>query len=242
MNAGSGLLVWEALRHAPEGGVYAAVRSQQQVQAIQEQAEKLPQLMRPVVIAAPMAQLPDRLAALAPNVCFDSIVGRNVLMSELDKVAVVQQLLQLLQPLGVLVLAENLTRHTQRLYRLLDATKLDAKLYERLAVAEEEIYANSADPMVNWDVEDLRSVLTAAGVKVTIGVEHYPTQLYVSPDLLNRWFSANATDPKRPAYVEYLSCYLSAPEISLIRAFFERSLLNRTVDWSTTVAFLKAIA
>ncbi len=241
VNAGSGLLVWEALRHAPEGGVYAVVRNQQQAEAIQEQAEKLPQLMRPVVVAAPLAQLPNRLAALAPNVCFDSIVGRNVLMSELDKVAVVQQLLQLLQPLGVLVLAENLTRHTQRLYRLLDATKLDAKLSERLAMAEEEIYANPVDPMVNWDVEDLRLALTAVGVNVKITVEHYPTQLYVSPDFLNRWFSASAADSKRPAYVEHLSRYLSAPEISLVRALFERSLSNRTVDWSTTVAFLKAI-
>ncbi|MDV2992582.1 MAG: hypothetical protein N4J56_002236 [Chroococcidiopsis sp. SAG 2025] len=108
-------------------------------------------------------------------------------------------------------------------------------------MAEEEIYANPADPMVNWDVEDLRLALTAAGVKVTIEAEHYPTQLYVSPELLNRWFSGNATGTKRPAYVEYLSRYLSAPEISLIRSLFERSLLNRTIDWSTTVAFLKAI-
>ena len=106
------------------------------------------------------------------------------------------------------MLAENLTRHTQRLYRLLDASKLDAELYKRLAAAEEEIYANSADPMVNWDVEDLRSGLTAAGVKVKITIEHYPTQLYVSPDLFNRWFSANATDLKRPAYVERVSIAL----------------------------------
>ncbi|MGL4617534.1 MAG: hypothetical protein ACRCZS_00505 [Chroococcidiopsis sp.] len=242
VNAGSGLLVWEALRHAPEGGVYAVVRNQQQAEAIQEQAEKLPLLMRPVVASMPLDELPHKLASLAPNVLFDSIVGRNALSNELDKVAVVQQLLQLLQPLGVLVLAENLTRHTQRLYRLLDATKLDAKLSERLAMAEEEIYANPADPMVNWDVEDLRLALTATGVEVKITVEHYPTQLYVSSDLFNRWFSASATDPKRPAYVEYLSRYLSAPEISLIRSLFERLLLNRTVDWSTTVAFLKAIS
>ena len=221
--------------------MYAAVRNQQQAEAIQEQAEKLPQLMRPVIVAAPMAQLPNRLAALAPNVLFDSIVGRNALTNELDKTAIVQQLLQLLQPLGVLVLAENLTRHIQRLYRLLDVTKLDAELSERLAAAEEEIYANPADPMVNWDVEDLRLALTAAGVKVAIEVEHYPTQLYVSPDLFNRWFSANAVGTKRPAYVEYLARHLSAPEISLVRALFERLLLNRTVDWSTTVAFLKAI-
>jgi putative ATPase len=127
------------------------------------------------------------------------------------------------------------------LYRLLDATKLDAKLSERLAMAEEEIYANPVDPMVNWDVEDLRLALTAVGVNVKITVEHYPTQLYVSPDFLNRWFSASAADSKRPAYVEHLSRYLSAPEISLVRALFERSLSNRTVDWSTTVAFLKAI-
>jgi putative ATPase len=67
--------------------VYAAVRSARQVQAIQEQAEKLPLLMRLVVVSAPLDELPNKLASLAPNVLFDLIVGRNVLAGELDKVA-----------------------------------------------------------------------------------------------------------------------------------------------------------
>lgn len=79
VNVGSGLLVWEALRHAPEKGVYAAVRNEQQAQAIQEQAEKLPQIVRPVVVAATLVDLPNKLVSLAPNVFFDSVVGRNAL-------------------------------------------------------------------------------------------------------------------------------------------------------------------
>lgn len=59
--------------------MYAAVRNEQQAQAIQEQAEKLPQLMRPVVVAATLVDLPNKLVSLAPNVFFDSIVGRNAL-------------------------------------------------------------------------------------------------------------------------------------------------------------------
>ncbi|MBV9389716.1 MAG: AAA family ATPase [Chroococcidiopsidaceae cyanobacterium CP_BM_ER_R8_30] len=239
MNASSGLLTWEALRHVPEGGVYAAVCNEQQAKALQEQAEKLPQLMRPVIVAAPLVELRNKLATIAPNVSFDSIVGRNALANELDKARSVQQLLQLLQPSGVLVLAETVTRHTQRLYRLLGVDRLNAELYERLAAAEEEIYANSTDPMVNWDVEDLRSLLIAAGVKVKITVAHYPTQLYVSSDLLNRWFSTNVSATKRPAYVDYLSRHLSASEIRVVRAEFERLFLNQTIDWSTTVAFVQ---
>jgi putative ATPase len=66
--------------------------------------------MRPVVVSAPLDELPHKLASLAPNVCFDSIVGRNVLAGELDKTAVVQQLLQLLHPNGTKISHKGATR------------------------------------------------------------------------------------------------------------------------------------
>lgn len=82
-------------------------------------------------------------------------IGRNVLTQEPDKTTAVQRLAQLLPKSGVLVLAESVPRHTQRLYRWLESKQMDADLYERLVMAEEAIYADSSDAMVNWDVEDL---------------------------------------------------------------------------------------
>jgi putative ATPase len=50
LNAGSGLLTWEAIRQVPEGGVYARVEQATDAQALEEQAALLPQLIRPIVV------------------------------------------------------------------------------------------------------------------------------------------------------------------------------------------------
>jgi putative ATPase len=53
------------------------------------------------------------------------------------------------------VLVETIPRHTQRLYQLLDLNVLDEALSQKIVAAEEAIYAQADDPMVNWDVQDL---------------------------------------------------------------------------------------
>jgi len=55
------------------------------------------------------------LAAQAPDVRFDRMIGRNALMREPDKAATAKLLAELLRADGVIVLAETVPRHTQRL-------------------------------------------------------------------------------------------------------------------------------
>lgn len=82
LNATTGLLTWEAIRQVPEGGVYACVRNSSDANALNELAAALPETMRPIVFTASVAQIPAMLTSLAPNVQFDSIIGRNVLASQ----------------------------------------------------------------------------------------------------------------------------------------------------------------
>lgn len=96
INAGSGLLTWEAVRHVPEGGVYACVHSESNAQALVEQAAALSELRRPMVVNAKITELPVVLASQAPGVQFDCIIGRNALLNEPDKMAAAQVLAQLL--------------------------------------------------------------------------------------------------------------------------------------------------
>jgi len=146
---GSGLLP----KHyaVPEGGVYACTRTPTDTNALQEQASTLPELIRPV-LPTTLTELPAVLAAQAPDVRFDRMIGRNALMREPDKAATAKLLAELLRADGVIVLAETVPRHTQRLYRLLNPA-VDIDLYQRLVVAEEAIY-NASEPMVNWDADD----------------------------------------------------------------------------------------
>ena len=50
LHAGSGLLTWEALRRAPEGGVFALARDDTAATALRQQAERLPEVERPQVL------------------------------------------------------------------------------------------------------------------------------------------------------------------------------------------------
>ena len=63
LDAGSGLLIWEALRRAPTGQTWAIVRDARTEASLREQAESLPRLHRPVVVAARLEDLLDTITA-----------------------------------------------------------------------------------------------------------------------------------------------------------------------------------
>ncbi|MEH1908076.1 AAA family ATPase [Nostoc sp.] len=235
LNAATGLLTWEAIRQVPEGGVYACVRNSPDANALNELAAALPETMRPIVFTASVAQIPAMLTSLAPNVQFDSIIGRNVLASELDKGLAAQILGQLIPRSVKLILAETVPRHTQRFYRLLPSQNLDAQLYERLVLAEEAIYTDASDPMLNWDADDLRHAFASNGHYVQVIIEQYLTPMHISEHFIKRLFAAN---PNRPSYAERLAAILTSEEIGIIKSLFTRYLLNQSVNWSSTVAFL----
>ncbi len=79
VNAGSGLLTWEAVRRAPEGGVWALTADQQAGEALRQMAEKLPELERPFILIGALNELAYLLALRGEaNLKFDRILGRNL--------------------------------------------------------------------------------------------------------------------------------------------------------------------
>ncbi|KAM3100523.1 AAA family ATPase [Phormidesmis sp. 146-35] len=232
LNAGSGLLTWEAIRQVPEGGVYACVQTEKDYTALVEQAQTLDELSRPVIVRS----LSDLEAPQNPP-RFDRILGRNALQSASDKAIVLTQIARLLQPQGVLVLAESIPRQAQRLYRLLNPTWLEAELLDRLAQAEEAIYAEASDPRVNWDTDDLQRWFEQAELKVEMHLTRSLTEIYLTADLCDRWFATHSTPP---TYADRLSRYLSPTEISQIKTLFTQRLCHQTVAWESTLMWSRA--
>ena len=80
LNAGSGLLTWEILRRVPEGGTWALARDARASEALRQQAARLPEVERPVVLAGEPGELADLLALRGEGeLRFDAIAGRNAL-------------------------------------------------------------------------------------------------------------------------------------------------------------------
>jgi putative ATPase len=255
LNAGTGLLTWEAVRRAPAGGVWALAADETAARNLRQQAAHLPELHRPVVLCGAIDDLPALVAdewgrqsnlpghpSDRPAVRFDVVVGRNALTGRPDKTALLATIANLLAPGGRVVLTEVVPRHGQRLYRLIDLAELADDLRQRLIAAEEAIYADGNDPWVNWDGETLRNAAAAAGLeRAEVNLESYTDRQRVTTAHLTRWFPPPGTPASaRPSYAHRLATHLSADEIEQVRASFERQLRDREVDWGTVIVYLTA--
>jgi putative ATPase len=228
LNAATGLFTWEALRSVPEGGVYAITYQKSEAIALQEQAASLPEILRPIVMHGSLIELSEAIASMH----FETIIGYNALMREPDKLACIQQLANLLQPLGKIALYESIPKHTQRIYKLIN---LPDTFGDRWMQAEEAIYANPDDSMTNWDIDDLRSAFEKVGLTVEIEVERITTPMQISTALLNRWFSKSQT---KPSYASHLTKFLTDDEIAIVQQLLTNKLLNKTVDWTSSAAMI----
>ena len=245
LNAASGLLTWEALRRAPEGGVVSLARSPQDADALRQQAERLPDIERPRILNGDINDLPDLLATLAArpsdSLLFDAIVGRNALTRHADKPAAAALLASMLAASGAISLAETVPSRTQRLYKLVDLTPLGADLARRVEESEEGIYSRPEDPMVNWDEDDLRAAFAAAGLEVAVESQREESEVLVTAEVLARWFTPSAASGRaRPSYADHLRALLNEEELTQVGDLFRKALLNRPVPWKTTTAFITA--
>jgi putative ATPase len=241
LNAGTGLLTWESLRRAPEGGTWALARDRQAGEGLRQQAERLPELERPVVLVGEVAELPALLALRGEGALrFDAVVGRNALGRLTGKAEELQRLAGWLRPGGCLSLAETMARHAQRLYGLVDLSRLGGDLGQRVRGAEEAIYANADDPLVNWEAADLERLLVQAGVDgVVVETEAQAGDLLGSAAVLDRWFALDA-EADRPSYAQHLlrGNRITPEELAAVRAEFQRQLAGQAIPWRTETAFI----
>ena len=248
LNAGSGLLTWEALRQVPEGSVYAVVSTAQAAAALTEQAALLPELRRPVICGH---EVPDEdvvrgqktdqtgldgISSIA-GLKFDRVIGRNVLLNASDQALMIAKLPNLLASDGLVCLAETLSRHAQRLYQLIDAQSISDELYAQWMAAEEAIYQQGDDAMVNWAEPDLQEWFEQAGFQVEMSVERSATAVYIAPATCDRWFTPTGL---KTTYAEHLAKSLSAAAIEQIRTLLTRQLSQQTVMWHSTIVFVQA--
>ncbi len=240
-HAGSGLLAWEAARRATEGGVWAAVRSQREADALGEQAALLPALTRPEVIQGPLEELADAIPAHAGEpVLFDRVLCRDGLdttgglgaMRGLD--LQIRTLAQLTAPDGRLVLAERAPGLGGRILASLDWSGVPQRAAKRAIEAEAELYAASQDARMHWKGDEPKAWCEAAGLKVLRGeVFRHPVAFEVPPGLIARWFDGESSQPGPLA--EALG-----EDSAQVRSHLERTLSGRTIRRVTAVMIMVA--
>jgi putative ATPase len=225
LQAGSGLLTWEALRRTPEGGTYALVDNPQDYQALKEQAAGIPDLQQPMLLKAGSKPIP-----WPADVQFDCAIGRGFLSSGVSAQERLQPIVDRLSPTGRLVLAELLPHRAMRLYNLLQPTWLTAKLLKKVTQAEEAIYSSVDNP-----IADLITHLEGLGFNVTTEPAIATSERLISASLCDRWWSKTA-----PSYRTYLGESLTETELAQVERCFRDRLTNQTVAWTTHSLYLLA--
>ncbi len=260
LNAGTGLLTWEAVRRASVGGVWALAADQQTAQALKQQTNNLDPLERPVILTGTVMEANERISEwmneqtanvdsqirkFADSPLFDVIIGRNVLTHLVDKTAAAQTIKKLSKPGGRLVLAEIVPRHTQRLHKLVDLSSLADDLIQRIVAAEEAIYTNATDPMVNWDVDDLSAIFEKAGyANIEIRTETLTSERHLEANQIQRWFTQE-TPGNRPTFAQHLlkktpEAGVTKTELEALKRVFEQQLLGQVVSWQSMIAYVIA--
>jgi putative ATPase len=254
LNAGTGLLTWEAVRRAKVGGVWGLATDQSTAEALRQQTNNLDPLERPVILTGAISDLPQLISVVeagqSDTLLYDVIIGRNVFTRLVDKLTAAQIIKGLLRPGGRLVLAEIVPRHTQRLHRLVDLSGLDEILAGRVAAAEEAIYANPDDPMVNWETADLQRMLAEAGFEnLEIKTETSTSERRIGLEQIQRWFTSETIAPHsipsvgqaRMTFAQHLARQGVTPaELSNLKRIFEQQLLEQVVSWHSTIAYAVA--
>lgn len=228
---GSGLLVWEGVRRAPEGGVWTAVAEPSSADILRQQASQLPDaLLRPHIVTAALAELP---AQLPPEVRFDRILARQA-VSLASQQGALAGLRPWLAPDGRLIIVQTIPRHGQRLYALVDWAGAEA-LREEVAAVEEAIYHDPEDELVNWEVGDLVATLAGAGWRVLHQqVERRVEERQITAGLVGRWFGP-APAGARPSYGERLEA--AGVDVGVVRGRFG---VGQVVGWESAVVWVVA--
>ena len=234
LTSDAGAFLWEAVRKAPEGGVWGVVKNQQNADILLEQANNLNSLCRPNLLVSKAETLAETFEKSEwKDVRFDFIIGRNFLANASDKQAAVQSIVKLMNETGGNVaLAENIARHTQRLAALLQDH--GQEWLPRIRQAEDDIYANPDDPLVNWDEKTLADYFGNAGRSIkNIEIQSFTREIIISSAQLQHWF-----DNAPGSFRNRLLKLCSEDDVDNFFNAVRTELLNHKVQWSTQVAFL----
>jgi putative ATPase len=227
--AGSGLLVWEGVRRTPEGQVWAATANPTHAAALRQQAARLDELERPVVLEAAVDGVADAVTARDPAVRFDRVLGRGALADATDAAALLAALAGLLTPDGAILLAETDAARAQRLAALVDWSDAEA-LGARVRACEEALYAGAhAWDEVRWaTLADAAGLALASQLDVVVhGDQRLPAEAVA------RWFGDGAAPG---AYARALSGELDLQEVDEVARRYRSRFAGQVVPWRTVVS------
>jgi arsenite methyltransferase len=221
VGAGTGLLTLDAVdRVGPDGDVIALDFS---VDALEQ--------LRTNTTAPNISYLVGQADVLPlRDASIDVVVTRSVLIYVDDKAEVAREFERVLRPGGRVSLFEPINSRNVRLWQAVDLSPL-GDLAERVQAWTEAFYANSADPMLNFDEADLERFFADAGF-ADVALRLETSEHEVQGDRYLNQVGA----PGRPTVLERWAGDFASDELERLADFVRA----RTIKLRHTQAFLTA--
>ncbi len=234
--ARTGLLTFEAVRRVPEGSVWALTYDGKAYETLCTMAQRFSPFEQPQIVQSHMDTCDsDIRKAAGKRVKFDIIVGRNLLARSEDKVSLVSRLAGCLVEQGTIILAETVHSASQRISKFIRFGT--SGFEEEFHSAEESLFTNADDPMINWDSRSLQeeiSVSEMLSARVS-EVTFTPTRR-IAPADVEFWLRKSDAEGRK-SLGDYLREAFSEKEFEEIRKMLHLQLDNTDVQWKSVVGF-----
>lgn len=175
-----GLLLWEACRAVPEGGVYAPVPDEQTRTLLEGYSKHLSSQQAPVLFPGDFREFSRKRS---PQLLFEAVIGRNAFLRCPFKEQLFPMAAEVLSEDGVLLLSETVPSMGSRLSdhcsevpmgRFSSCSVLTSPdaLRTFLSKAEERIFKDTSSPLSGWTKDSLTSLAGEAGFSDVKHNEH----------------------------------------------------------------------
>ena len=245
--ADDGLLLWEAVRRAPEGLAAGLVRDERAREALLRYAGTLAEEERPILSIAPSGGFslpaPGEAEAVFGTGAFDAVLAREPWRRGFGDAAPADAFAawaeaagRLLAPGGIVCVLQSIPGRGERVSRLLgEAGVLDPDTLNALLRAETAFYASGTDARLDWNETDAEAAFKAAGFDVELIVKEDKEDRLLTGGEIGRWF-----DAERSAWGKAVAADLGAEGSALARAALEKLAERGPVAWRRTAFLLSA--
>jgi putative ATPase len=234
-----GLLLWEALRRAPEGAAWSLV-SEKEEEILSNYAETLAELERPVLVRKSLKDaIGDPPESLFGDIRFEAVVGRNILTRSTEKGELITTIFSFMEKGGKLSLSEIVPQKSQRLSGLLPSGSLKSTTIKNFQKAENLVYGDNFNTTVNWDEKDLQQLCREAGFSETSYILKEFTEIRLIREKdLTRWLDPDNGTMNYGRAIAH--CFSATEKKNIIKVLY-RELAEKEFNWKSCVCFLQSV-
>ena len=226
-----GLLLWEALRKVPEGGVWTLLSSREEIDFIKNYPTPLHDTEKPVVLKGSIESVSPQSDGIVP---YDAVIGRNIIEAGMDTSDIFKKIFSLLDSGGLFSIAEALSGKATRLSELVHEKSLTNEERSLLADAESKVYKSTEKQGLSDNKKSLQLLEKTGFINTGWKEKEYIQTRIITGRNIDRWL--DLSDPG--SYGSLIKKLLPENLYNRLNDIYRHDFGDREVKWRTVYLFL----